>query len=174
MNHEESVERWLGVSFATLPTALQLAALERGFAALWLRARGTLGDVTLGAIGERVLAHAQDRFPFLAAATLTRDGLRCTEVKAPSSEVVEAAARYLLVELLMILGRLTAEILTPALHDELENTAKAPTARKKSRPTKAAKAPKAATAPKPSTTSQTKRDRAAKSKKRASPRGVSS
>jgi hypothetical protein len=123
MKHEEIVEHWLGPSFATLPMEQQLAALERGFTALWTRARGTLGDVTLGAIGERVLVHAQERFSFLDGATLAKEGLRCSDVKPPSSAVMAEATRYLLVQLLTILGRLTAEILTPALHDELMHAA---------------------------------------------------
>lgn len=191
-----TVEHWLGTGFATLPIEQQLAAIERGINALWVRARGTLGDVTLGAIGERVLVHAQERFPFLSGALLDREGLRCSDVKAPSSQALDEAARYLLVELLTILGRLTAEILTPALHEELDGSLRPTSAHVRpraaqesataatSKPTKSSKPSKQSKRSKPaksktsskSATPKSSRTRSnpSKNKKRSTPRGESS
>jgi hypothetical protein len=104
-------------------------AFDQGFAALWRRAHLTLGDVTLTAIVGRVLYVAAEEHPFLSALTVDPGGLRCQElheraVDLPPDRLAEAL-RFVLVEFLTVLGSLTAEILTPALHAELASIAPA-------------------------------------------------
>jgi hypothetical protein len=149
VNHREHVDAWLGVGFARLPHDQKVAALERAFSAMWIRARATLGEVTLAAIGERVLVQARDTYPFLAGVTVERDGLRCDpllrEHAEPPTAAMDEAVRRLLVDLLTLLGNLTAEIMTPALHDALDRT---PSPKPKAKP-KPERKPKAKAKPKP-------------------------
>ena len=125
--HEASVIAWMDGVTKDLPTEGLVEVFERGFGALWRRAHETLGTVTLTAILDRVLFTATEQFPFLARITIGRDGLACEDLRerAPDllREDVARAARFVLIEFLTVLGRLTAEILTPALHAELAKVA---------------------------------------------------
>jgi hypothetical protein len=100
-----------------------VALLDRALCALWQRAQVTLGDVTVAAIVDRVLYTAAARYPALDALKVEPGGVRVDELST-RCERLEAgelaqAAQFVLVEFLTVLGHLTAEILTPALHSEL-------------------------------------------------------
>jgi len=118
--HRAAVAAWLGRTPAE-PKAL-LAAFEQAFAALWQRTRLTLGDVTMTAIVDRVLHVAEEQFPALASLELEEAGVRWREPSPPAGASPDRLAEgieFVLVEFLTVLGNLTAEILTPALHAEL-------------------------------------------------------
>jgi hypothetical protein len=81
--------------------------------------------VTLTAIVDRVLYTASETHPFLStlkieAAGISFDGFR--EQGAQHANLHEAV-RLVLVEFLTVIGHLTDEILTPALHAELSKVA---------------------------------------------------
>ncbi|HEY0475997.1 MAG TPA: hypothetical protein VGD37_00650 [Kofleriaceae bacterium] len=120
--HSAVVDAWIqrtienGSSFEVVD--LFGAALE----ALWTRAVMALGSVTLTAIVERVLGTAAGRYPFLSVINPRPNGdarwrqqlaERLTSV--PRLALVEGL-RFALIELLTVIGRLTAEILSPELH----------------------------------------------------------
>lgn len=123
--HVACVEGWLERAGEN-PSADQLAGLfQQAFAALWKRAHRTLGEVTLTAIADRVLYTVAEQYPAFAALEL-EDG----QLQSPgrddwpgsqSREELVEAIRFVLVEFLTVLGSLTADILTPALHAELSN-----------------------------------------------------
>ena len=104
-----------------------LRAFEEAFAAMWRRAHLTLGDVTLTAIVDRVLHVASERYPALAPLEVDATGLRGDGLRQRAAGLqgrqLEAGVRFVLVEFLTVLGTLTGEILTPALHDELSRVA---------------------------------------------------
>lgn len=83
----------------------------------------TLGEVTLDALFDRVLSTAAETYPFLASVSLEADGLRCEGLREKAKDIPReellAALRFVLLELLTVVGNLTAEILSPALHDAL-------------------------------------------------------
>jgi hypothetical protein len=120
--HEAIVDKWMGR--ANPSSAAELVdLLEIGIDRTWQRAQRTLGDVTLGAIVDRVLYTATERFSFLAPLQIREghidfEGLRkSSETIAPGE--LASATRFVMLEFLTVLGHLTAEILTPALHAEL-------------------------------------------------------
>ena len=87
---------------------------------LWQRSQLTLGDVTLTAIVDRVLHLAGEQFPALGSVALSEAGLSWREPPAGADPArLAEGIRFVLVEFLTVLGNLTAEILTPALHAEL-------------------------------------------------------
>ena len=93
---------------------------EDTFAALWRRSQLTLGDVTLTAIVDRVLHLAGEKFPALGSIALGETGLSWPEAPAGADPArLAEGISFVLVEFLTVLGNLTAEILTPALHAEL-------------------------------------------------------
>jgi hypothetical protein len=95
--------------------------------AMWKRAQVTLGEVTLAAIVDRVLYTAAARFPALDALKVDADGVHFDELKARieslDEDALAQAVQFAMVEFLTVLGHLTAEILTPALHSALSSVA---------------------------------------------------
>ena len=122
-DHSACVDAWLERVAKGLPAARLLQVFEHGFAAVWRRAHETLGDVTLTAIVNRVLHTAAENFPFLSALKIEPIGLRFQGLHEHAASLHRdqfvGGLRFVLVEFLTVLGHLTAEILTPALHAEL-------------------------------------------------------
>jgi len=121
-SHRVVVDAWIrrsverGSSFEIV--GLFGAALE----GLWTRAEGTLGSVTLTAIAERVLGAATGRYPFLSVISPRPNGdarwrerLHERLASVPKLQLLEGL-RFALIELLAVIGRLTAEILSQDLH----------------------------------------------------------
>jgi hypothetical protein len=123
-DHSASVDAWMQRAATDTRPEQLIQAFERGFAALWKRAQLTLGDVTLTAIVDRVLWNAAERYPFLSTLEVDTNGLQCRELRpnAPQDRLAEGI-RFVLLEFLTVLGTLTAEILTPALHAALSDVA---------------------------------------------------
>jgi hypothetical protein len=122
-DHSVCVSAWLEeVGKGLAPEAL-LELFEQGFGAMWRRAHRTLGDVTLTAIADRVLHSAAEQFPAFSTLKVEATGLECKDFRDSARrephDQLTAGIRYVLVEFLTVLGNLTAEVLTPALHAEL-------------------------------------------------------
>lgn len=126
-DHIACVNAWMELAANRLPPDKLLPVFEHAFGAVWARAHRTLGDVTLTAILDRVLYTASERFPFLSVLDIDETGLKVHRLDGLPADVppeqVADAVRFVLVEFLTVLGKLTAEILTPALHSELTRTA---------------------------------------------------
>lgn len=122
-NHHTSVDALLERAGNHPSPERQLEVFEAAFNAIWRRAQITLGDVTLMAIVKRVLHRASETYPALSAIQVSAAGIGGQDLALPLSELNpqqrEAAIRFVLVELLTVIGVLTAEILTPALHGAL-------------------------------------------------------
>lgn len=122
-NHGACVDAWLGRETDALEAESLVELLQRGLDALWKRAHQPLGEVTLTAIAERVLYTAAERFPPLVTLSICPTGIRCQTLREQAAEVPREellrAIRFVLVELLTVLGNLTANILTPGLHAAL-------------------------------------------------------
>ncbi len=126
-DHRARVDAWMGlVGNDDTPKRL-LQIFEQGFGAVWRRAHATLGGVTLMAILGRVLYNAAERFPLLAPLEMDESGLRIDKLRERLDTLdraeLEAGFRFILVEFLTVLGNLTAEVLTPALHSALAKAA---------------------------------------------------
>src|SRR5688572_2385383 len=119
-DHIAAVEAWLETA-ASQPTAQLLDLFERAVAAIWRRAQRALGELTLSAIADRVLHVARERHPLLSGVEIECGEARIDALRAggPTRDEILGAIQFLLVEWLTVLGNLTAEILTPALHAEL-------------------------------------------------------
>ncbi len=122
--HSERVDAWMRRAGATdLPADQLVGAFEEASGALLQRALVTLGEVTLAAMLDRVLCTAAEQFPFLASVEVHATGLGCGALREganalPRDQLI-AAIRFVLVEILTVIGSLTAEILSPALHAAL-------------------------------------------------------
>jgi hypothetical protein len=121
--HAAAVDVWTGRLGKHPAADALLRAYERLLEALWRQASLTLGEVTLVAVGDRILVTLAERYPLLRTATAEPAGLRFDGVgeaaaNLPGAPLAEAL-RGVLLEFLTVLGHLTAEVLTPALHAEL-------------------------------------------------------
>jgi hypothetical protein len=128
--HDTCVTAWVERRLRGVSSEQQIEAFAQDFDALWQTAHRTLGDVTLAAIVDRVLHTCARRFPLLASLQLgphglLLEGLRKEAATAEPAQVL-TALQAVMVEFLTILGNLTAEILTPALHQQLAQGGGAP------------------------------------------------
>lgn len=121
--HDACVDAWLHRAPVDLTLEQQLQRFERAFSAVLARAHQTLGEVTVMAVLDRVLYVATEKYPLISK--LQAEATRVSWRESPALEhgppVAQhiAATRFVMVEFLTVLGKLTAEILTPALHGEL-------------------------------------------------------
>ena len=126
-SHAAHVEAWLDGAAKNLPPARLVTLFERALGALWKRAHFTLGEVTLTAIVDRVLYTATEKYPFLSTLKVEGSGIRFDEFRKQGAvqhdRHLPEVVRFVLVEFLTVLGNLTDEILTPALHAELSKVA---------------------------------------------------
>ena len=122
-NHAGVVADWLGKNSQNATSESLGDLFCTGFNAIWQRARRTIGVITLTAIGDRALRFTTDRYPPLEFVTLEQDGIQCDDFRAKTAglppEELTAAIGYALTQFLTILGGMTSEILSPALHAEL-------------------------------------------------------
>ena len=126
-SHAAHVEAWLDAAAKNLPPAQLVTLFERALDALWQRVHFTLGEVTLTAIVDRVLYTASEKYPFLSTLKVEGSEIRFDEFRKQGAvqhdRHLPKAVRFVLVEFLTVLGNLTDEILTPALHAELSKVA---------------------------------------------------
>jgi hypothetical protein len=123
VTHSACVDSWMARAAKSLPPDLLLELFERALGALWQRSHLALGSVTLTAIVDRVLHNAAEQFPLLSAVQVAATGVRCDELREQISALKDGeltrGTRFVLIEFLTILGNLTSNILTPALHSAL-------------------------------------------------------
>jgi hypothetical protein len=125
--HDACVNAWMAQVAKGASAERLVRVFERGFTALWHRARQTLGDFTLTAIVDRVLYTATARYPALSTLGTEAGGLQYGELHEHAGgmdrDQLADGIRFVLVEFLTVLGHLTAEILSPALHETLAKVA---------------------------------------------------
>ncbi|HEV8725798.1 MAG TPA: hypothetical protein VGW77_34715 [Candidatus Binatia bacterium] len=122
-DHSDHVNKWMTQTAQDLSSDQLLELFEEVTQALWSRAHLTLGVVTLTAVMDRVLYNASERFSPFESLKVVPGGIDCQELR-DRGEVLDGgdlreAMRFVVVEFLVVIGNLTGELLTPALHSEL-------------------------------------------------------
>jgi hypothetical protein len=122
--HAEFVASWIDGTASQLDAASLVAMIARATSAVWRRARLVLGEVTLQAIAGRVIRDSSEKYPFLSALRLDgAGGISFQDLgkgaALPDAGQLQEGLEFVLVEFLTVLGSLTGEILTPALHAEI-------------------------------------------------------
>jgi hypothetical protein len=125
LGHSAAVDAWIKQAIDGADQAELVDLFRAAIETLWGRAVTTLGSVTLIAIAERVLGTVAGRYSFLSAVNPRPAGdvrwkqqLRERLTQVPRPELIEGL-RFAFIELLTVIGRLTAEILSPDLHAAL-------------------------------------------------------
>jgi hypothetical protein len=122
--HIRCVSEWMKHASRVSPE--ELAGLfEKAMTVLWHRTYSALGDITVAAIVDRVLYNAAEKYSVLSSLKLDTNGINFAEFHQQAGldngRELKEAIQFVLVELLTVVGNLTAEILTPALHSELSS-----------------------------------------------------
>jgi hypothetical protein len=120
--HIKYVSEWM--KRAATVSQDELAGLfEKAMSALWHRTYSALGDITVAAILDRVLYNAAEKYSVLSSLKLGPGGVDFAEFRHQAGTIndreLKEAIQFVLAEFLTVVGNLTAEILTPALHSEL-------------------------------------------------------
>ena len=125
--HTQRVNIWMKQAAKGLTPEQLVQLFEQAMGALWRRAHLTLGEVTLAAIVDRILHNAAEQVPLLEGLEVNAGGINCRPLlEAANSENKAQLAegiRFVLVEFFVVIGNLTAEVLSPALHSELSKVA---------------------------------------------------
>lgn len=122
-SHIAVVDAWLEKNAKNSSPEELIHLFEKATHAVCERALVTLSGITLEVVLDRVLHQSKEDFPYLAevrAETIKVNfsGL-LAKIDSCKSDALLAALRHLLVELLTVLGNITAEVLTAPLHREL-------------------------------------------------------
>lgn len=100
-----------------------LVDFEAAWLALWRGAESAVGAVALESIADLVQAAGAEKYPFLSALELGPTGassrVLLNSPDVPDLGKLEEGLTFVLVKFLTIVGDLTDDILTPALHAEL-------------------------------------------------------
>lgn len=130
MDHGACVDAWLDRSKQLSPL-FRKQLFEAALAALWTRTAAALGGATVAAITHRVLSSCAREVAWVSSIDVDSNGIvrldpRDANAGSPDERELIDGMRCVLVELLTVLGDLTAGILTPALHAELSRVELAP------------------------------------------------
>jgi hypothetical protein len=120
--HSAVVRTWENKFKPDITLDQRIRLFELGINSIENRASTTLSSVTLLVILDRVLHQSRDKYSVLSCVSIELNSLKLrykqSHNELASQELLEAL-RFLLVELLTVLGRITADILTIPLHNEL-------------------------------------------------------
>lgn len=122
--HWRAVQDWNNINSKNLTPLQHIQLLEKAIHKIEQRACITLGSITLMVILDRVLDEAHKKYPVLKEAKIESQKLSLRESIKNQNQKLEdlsEALRFFLVELLRVLDRITAGILTKPLHNELLN-----------------------------------------------------
>ena len=120
--HSNFVMTWENKTNIGLSKVNRLRLFEMAIHAVEKRSCVTLSNVTLLVILDRVLHHCRDKYPVLSEVSLDTHSLNFQKLQNLEDHKLDdfiQALRYLLIEILKVLTRITADILTIPLHDEL-------------------------------------------------------
>ena len=121
--HTNHVNTWMAQAANGLSSEQMLQLFERAVGALWNRAYLTLGEITLTAIMDRVLYSAGEKFPPFESLKVEPTGIDYRKLherrEVLNERELAEGIRFVIAEFIVVIGSLTAEILTPALHAQL-------------------------------------------------------
>jgi hypothetical protein len=121
--HSKQVDDWIKQNAGGLPAEKLVVIFGEAILAIQKRAGMTLSEVTLSAIFDRVLYTSQQKFTLLSKVKIESKGIVLDALLDQAIDLerdeITGAFRFFLIELLTLLGNLTADILTKPLYREL-------------------------------------------------------
>lgn len=121
--HQELVRLWEDKNINNLSTDQIIQVYGCALLAIEQRCLATLSSVTIHVVLDRIIYQGLERFPFFKEISLEPTGLSLNNFIQKKElydlKDINTAFRYLVVELLTVIGNITSEVLTVALHREL-------------------------------------------------------
>lgn len=119
--HDQVINTWEKNNFENLTINQKVLLLQKAMQSIESRALKTLSSITLMVILDRVLHQSKIKFPILSTVKIENHKMSFAEfaLNNHAPELFLEAHRFLLTEQLRVLGRITADILTEPLHQEL-------------------------------------------------------
>ncbi len=121
--HAEQVRVWEEKNCTGLRSEQIAQLYARAVQAIENRSLVTLSSVTVKVVVDRALYESQGKFPVLAAVNIEGDRLNLTPLiekcAGQDLEELRKALRFLLTEVLSVLGNITADVLTAPLYKKL-------------------------------------------------------
>lgn len=121
--HQELVSFWEEKNIKNLSTDQAIQVYGSALQAIEQRCLATLSSVTMQVVLDRIIYQGLEQFPFFKELTLEPAGLNFNNLIQKKDlydlKDINTAFRYLLIELLTVIGKITSEVLTVALHKEL-------------------------------------------------------
>ena len=123
-DHSKHVDKWMSEAAKDLAPGQLMQLFEQTMGALWNRTHRTLGSVTLGAVTDRVLVNASERFAPFESLKVEAKGIDFGTLREQSavfddSDALGEGIRFVIVEFMSVIGNLTGDLLTPGLYAEL-------------------------------------------------------
>jgi hypothetical protein len=121
--HSKQVAIWESESAKGVSASNRVKLFVDAIKAIERRSLATLSNVTMMVVEDRAVHESKTKFPVLSELKIGYDGIDFTELlksnNGNQSELICNALRFLLIELLNVVGNITADILTAPLHQEL-------------------------------------------------------
>lgn len=121
-NHsEEQIDAWLEQATKDLPSKKIVEVFGKALKSLSAKASRSLNRLTLMAIVNRVLFQCKDNYPLLQGLKVDHTGINFDEIQYQlenaDPEELKESFRYLFVELLSVLGDITADVITSGIKE---------------------------------------------------------
>ncbi|MGZ6442268.1 MAG: hypothetical protein ACXWRU_19585 [Pseudobdellovibrionaceae bacterium] len=120
--HAKQVDLWVSRNAKDLSAKERPHLYAKAIQAIERRSLNTLSSVTVLVIVDRAIHETKENFPLLTQVKSEAEGIDFSALfDKPDTnyEELECALRALLIELLSVLGNITADVLTVPLHKEL-------------------------------------------------------
>lgn len=118
--HREQVMKWATHASAGLSSKQKMTLFETAISELWGCSLGTISEITLMAVFDRVIYSTSDKYPALSSLRVQTHGVEFSDFLklAPtlSEQDITNGFVEIISEFLCVLGKLTAEVITPFLH----------------------------------------------------------
>ncbi len=121
--HRDIVILWEEKNIKDLGTDQAIQVFGNALQTIERRCLITLSSVTVQVVLDRIIHQGIEKFPLLVEVTLESTGLNFSSIHQKkehyNAHEINNAFRYLLIELLTVIGNITSEVLTAPLHKEL-------------------------------------------------------
>ncbi|MBY0415719.1 MAG: hypothetical protein K2Q18_16210 [Bdellovibrionales bacterium] len=121
--HQDVVILWEEKNIKNLENDLAIQVFGNAIHCIERRCLITLSSVTLQVVLDRIIHQGIEKFPILVEITLEKEGINFTKIIQKKDHYkigeIQDAFRYLLIEILTVIGNLTSDVLTTPLHKEL-------------------------------------------------------
>jgi hypothetical protein len=123
-DHSKHVDKWIKDVGKRLPPEQLMQLFEQTMGALWNRTHRTLGGVTLGAVTDRVLVHASEKFAPFESIKVDTEAIEFRALREQPGvfddrDALAEGIRFVIAEFISVIGSLTGDLLTPGLYEVL-------------------------------------------------------